>query len=116
MRDYLNENNINNEQLWVVHLPLLLFMILKINENKEEKLTILKLYREFVLSLNYPNIKLKLKPLDILNKAIINEQYNKALFLISIASKIYKWRKLKNFIFKYTKGLKKIEMNELFNS
>jgi len=49
----------------------------------------------------------------MLNKAIMNEQYNKAIFLSSISSKIYNWRKLKNFIFKHTKGLKKIELNEL---
>ena len=113
VKEYLNENKLNNEKLWVDLLLLPLYMFLKIDGNKEEKIAILKKYREFELSLNYPNIKLMLKPMDMLNKAIMNENYDKAIFLSSIASKIYKWRKLKNFIFKYTKGLKKIEMGSV---
>ena len=84
IRDYLNENNLNNEKLWINNLPFILFMFLKVKGNKEEKINMLKIYRKFVLSLNYPNIKLKLKPLDILNKAIINEQYTKGIILSSI--------------------------------
>ena len=92
--------------------PLLLplFMFFKISESKNERIDLLKKYREFELLLNYPNIKLKLKPLDILNKAIINENYDKVIFLSSIASKFYNWRKLKNFIFKRVEGLKKVDM------
>ena len=115
VNEYLNENKFNNEELWEDLLLLPLYMFLKIDGNKEEKIAILKKYREFELSLNYPNIKLMLKPMDMLNKSIMNEQYNKAIFLSSIASKIYNWRKLKNFIFKHTKGLKKIEMDDLFH-
>ena len=113
LNEYLNENKLNNEKLWMDQLLLPLYMFLKIDGNKEEKIAVLKKYREFELSLNYPNIKLLFKPMDMLNKAIMNEQYNKAIFLSSIASKIYNWRKLKNFIFKHTKGLKKIELDEL---
>ena len=116
MKDYLDENKLNKERIWVIHLPLLLYMFFKIDENKKEKIDILKKYREFELSLNYPNIKLNSKPLDILNKAIMDEQYDKAIFLSSIASKMYSWRKLKNFIYKKDLDLKKVEIDELLNS
>ena len=113
IKDYLNEINLNNEQSWSKCLPFLLFMFLKVKANKEEKISMLKTYRDFVLSLNCPNIKLKLKPLDMLNNDILNEQYTKVIFLSSITNKFYDCEKLYNFLFKHMYGLKKRDYPKL---
>ena len=108
MRDYLNKNKFNTKHLWQTHLLLILFMFLKIEGDKKEKIDLLKKYREFELSLNYHDIKLNSKPINMLNKAILNENYDKAILLSLIAGKIYNRRILKNFIFKHMHGLKKV--------
>ena len=116
VNEYLDENNFNKEETWLALIPFMLYMFFKLDESKEEKIDLLKKYRELGLSINYPNIKLDLKPLDMVNKAIMKEQYNKAIFLSSIAGKMYNWRNLKNFIYKQNLNLKKVEIGELANS
>ena len=110
VNNYLNETKLNNEEFWIPRLMFPLYMFLKIDADKKEKINILKKYRELGLAINYPNIKLNPKPMDMLNKAIMNEQYNKAIFLSSIYNVVYNNRKLKNFIFKYLHNLKKIDI------
>lgn len=107
----LEENNINKNQVFNNILPMALFMFIKFKGSKKDKIKFLKYYSSFLKSLNYP-IKLSNVPLNILNISILNEKYDKAIFLSNVAGLFYINEKIRNFIFKKYSGLKKIDFVE----
>lgn len=106
--EYLSNYNFDKQRL-VDDIPLIYFMFFKFKGSTNDKLELLKHINNFEKSLNY-TIKIKSKPLNILNSLVLNERYSFAIFLSTIAGILYENDSIKNFIFRKFSGIKKIEL------
>ena len=84
------------------------FMFLKVKAPKEEKINILKEFKEFNDTIN-GEVILKSKPMEILNNLVKKEKYSSAITLANIIGLVYNTNKFKDFVFKYYSNLEKVE-------
>lgn len=106
--DFIEKNRSGAEVYFNDKIPRLYLVFFKFDGNKEQRTIALKKIRDFQKSHNYPII-VKSPIYKVLNYFLLKEKYNIVLFLSSIASVLYKNRKLKNIIYKRSLKLKKVE-------
>lgn len=108
IKELFDENNLKIDEMFNSSLYIILFMFIKFNGHKEDKIKFFNKYRDFLISLNYP-VKLNSAPLNMLNEAILKGKYNKAILLSNIAGIFYNNTQLRTFLFKKWCNLKEIE-------
>lgn len=109
IKDYIEENHLNGF-IFNTQVRNLLFALFDFNCSNEERNLILEKIYFFEKGLNY-TIKLDLLPLKIINNFILDKKFFAAGILISLGNKLYKQRKIKNFIYKKAFGLKKLDVD-----
>ena len=111
MNDYMEENNLNKQRL-IDLIKIIFFMFFKLDTSKNEKIYLLDKIYEFEIAINRPII-LSFKPLDWLNRLILNKHYNLFIYISFIAGKLYTNRRLKNIFFKKYSNITKIDLDSI---
>ena len=105
--DLLKEHDARDveERLFSNFITMILFMLIKLENISEGVKRLYKFERNLDFKINLPS-----KPLDIINKKIMNKQFKQAKILLQMLGLVYNNKKLKNKIYIRTYNLKPLEV------
>ena len=110
INDYLEENSLNKQRL-INHLKIIFFMFFKIHASRDEKLILLNEILELEKNIGDTQFITitDSKPMDLLNKLILNKKFNLFLFISFFCNKFYASNLIKNFLFRRYSNFRKID-------
>lgn len=100
MIDYYNENNLNKDFMVSNNLHMLYLTFIKLKEPKSERISLLKEIVDFQKFADC-NVRISSKSFDIVNKLVLRGHFSTALFLCSVAGRLYENRTIKNLVLRY---------------
>ena len=98
----------DEKELLTYSASFLILMFIKVKAPHNKKVESLKKVRDFEKILSF-DVEIASMPINLVNKCILKQHYTLAILMSSVAGKLYKNNKIKNFILKKFSNLRKVE-------